>query len=131
MTPVLDASALIALLKGEPGARAVEVALEGADASALVGGYLSTVNLTEVLQVLGDGGLPDLVAGPRPIVVTVPYDAGQARAAASMLTSTRDAGLGLGDRACLAVAKEMSLPVLTADRSWSEVDVGVEVIQIR
>jgi len=40
-------------------------------------------------------------------------------------------GLSLGDRACLALALREQAPVLTGDRAWSKVDVGVEVVLIR
>jgi PIN domain nuclease of toxin-antitoxin system len=44
---------------------------------------------------------------------------------------SRRAGLSFGDRACLALALIHGLPVLTADRAWAKVDVGVEVRLIR
>ncbi len=37
------------------------------------------------------------------------------------------AGLSLGERACLALGR----PLVTADRVWGNLDVGVEVIVIR
>jgi PIN domain nuclease of toxin-antitoxin system len=44
---------------------------------------------------------------------------------------TRQAGLSLGDRACLALGLTRGLPVLTADRVWAQLDVGVEVVVCR
>ncbi|MFV2000241.1 MAG: hypothetical protein ACC654_07750 [Acidimicrobiia bacterium] len=40
-------------------------------------------------------------------------------------------GLSLGDRACLATAAELGVPAVTADRMWSDLDLGVDVISIR
>lgn len=123
---VLDASALIALIKDEPGADAVsEVAGKAA---------LSTVNWAEVLEVLASLGLPihqrrDQIE--RLGVTLVPLSSGQAEAAAAMRTATREAGLSLADRACLALARDLGIPALTADRAWREVDVGVEVQLLR
>lgn len=131
MSYVLDASALIALLGGERGAETVEDLLGAETAAGIVAGYLSAVNLTELLQRVDYDELPDLLAGPRPAVVTVAYETEHARRAAAILPTTAAAGLGLADRSCLALADMMSLPVLTSDRSWSTVDIGVEVIQIR
>jgi PIN domain nuclease of toxin-antitoxin system len=37
----------------------------------------------------------------------------------------------LGDRACLALGLKTGWPVVTAERSWAECDVGVQVIRIR
>ncbi len=49
--------------------------------------------------------------------------------AAAIYPLTRRAGLSLGDRFCLALAKRLNLPALTGDRRWREVadDIGVKV----
>jgi PIN domain nuclease of toxin-antitoxin system len=39
--------------------------------------------------------------------------------------------LSLGDRACLALGLRLGSPVVTADRVWATVDVGVEIVLIR
>ena len=44
---------------------------------------------------------------------------------------TRDAGLSFGDRACLSLGRVKTMPVLTADRAWAQLDVGVEVVVCR
>lgn len=129
MTMVLDASAVIALVRDEPGASRVRELLESSDVTATVAGHISAVNLTEVLQQLGEP--PPVIGGSVPDIDSVPYDSEQAGLSAAMLMPTRAVGLSLADRACLALAKMMSLPAVTADHLWSEVDVGVEVIQIR
>ena len=46
-------------------------------------------------------------------------------------TLTRVQGLSLGDRSCLALGLRLGRPVLTADRGWLAVDVGVSVRLIR
>jgi PIN domain nuclease of toxin-antitoxin system len=122
---VLDASAVIAFLQNEPGARLVE--------SSLSGGVLSTVNLAEVAQWVMDArgeaaarreleGLPCEAVG---------FDEAQALEAAALRAKTRAQGLSLADRACLALAKLRGLPVLTADQAWAAVDAGVEIVLIR
>jgi PIN domain nuclease of toxin-antitoxin system len=61
----------------------------------------------------------------------IEFDAEQAIIAASFDSLTRKYGLSLGDRACLALAKSKNLPVLTADKVWKELDLGVKIRLIR
>jgi PIN domain nuclease of toxin-antitoxin system len=122
---VLDASAVLAMIREEPGAADV--------ATRLVGARLSTVNLAEVAQRLADQW-PDaqvgavLAAFPSEVV---DLDRATAMRAGLMRRTTKVHGLSLGDRACLALAERLGLPVLTADRAWAELDLGVEVVLIR
>ena len=119
---VLDASALLALLLDEPGGDAVSQRLEGA--------AVSTVNLAEVVGRLVDGGVPvdecrDALGGLG--LDTVPFDETTAFAAGALRPATRNAGLSLGDRACLALAMQLDRPALTADRAWKRLRLGVEI----
>jgi PIN domain nuclease of toxin-antitoxin system len=61
------------------------------------------------------------------------HDLTAALAAGHLRPATRGAGLSLGDRSCLALARTLGLPALTADRSWLGVAdaVGVRVEMIR
>lgn len=123
---VLDASALLAWLHDEPGAQAVEPLLEGA--------RISAVNWSEVMQkalqrdVDTTGLQEDLSAlGVR----IVPFSTAHAEDAALLWRATRPSGLSLADRACLALACALGTTVLTADRAWVALDIGVEVHAIR
>jgi PIN domain nuclease of toxin-antitoxin system len=122
----LDASALLAYLFNEPGGETV--------ANHLPDCCLSTINLAEVLGVFArDGHHPDLVRrriSSSPITL-VPFCHQQATLAAALLPVTRPLGLSLGDRSCLALALHRDIPVLTADRTWSSLDVRIEIRQIR
>jgi len=123
---VVDSSALLARLHREPGAEVVAPYLSAA--------LVSAVNLAEVGARLADGGMPEKVARQaiESLGVSVaPFDEDLAYASAALRLATRRRGLSLGDRACLALALERSLPVLTADRAWAELDIGVEVRLIR
>jgi ribonuclease VapC len=129
---VLDASALLAYLQGEPGTEAVQAAL--ADGAAI-----SVVNYAEVLSRLADAGedatvanrrLGDqgLVAGLLDVVEPTLEDA---VTVARLRVPTRAYGLSLGDRFCLATGLRLRWPVLTADRTWTNVTVGVDIRLIR
>lgn len=125
---VLDASAVLAVLRGERGA--------GKVTSNLTNATISTVNLGEVVSALTrDGVSPPQIKAmlegfPAEIIV---FDRELAFDAGLLLPLTRSAGLSLGDRACLALARHRSAKVITADRIWTRVAdaVGVEVELIR
>jgi len=123
---VADASAILAALKGEP--------FSNVDPRRLVGSTISAVNVCEVLSKLHDDGLTDAQADAAISTMdlrVVPFDGPQARIAARLRSITRHAGLSLGDRACLALGDRLGYPVVTADRVWASLDVGVEIVPIR
>ncbi len=123
---VLDASAVLAVLNGESGAAAVWDCLPGA--------HLSAVNAAEVTAKLVDGGLDAEHAGEsldRLGARIVSFEAADIVPAAQIRAATRSAGLSLGDRACLALARRLGIPAFTADRQWKNVQVHVEVRLIR
>jgi PIN domain nuclease of toxin-antitoxin system len=123
---VLDASALLAVLGAEPGAERVERRLEGA--------CIGAVNLSEVVAKLIDDGVPEAevrrAIGRLELDVHV-FDAQHAYAAGVLREATRALGLSLGDRACLALAQSLGAPALTADRSWSQLNVGIAIEVVR
>jgi ribonuclease VapC len=123
---VADASAVIALLVGEPFTRF--------EPSRLAYASISAVNLSEVLTRLQEIGMPDSAAASavaRLNLRVIAFDEPQARATARLRSVTRHAGLSLGDRACLALGDRLGCPVVTADRVWASLDVGVEIVLIR
>jgi ribonuclease VapC len=122
---VLDASAVLAALKGEPGGLAV---LSSGSSQ------ISSVNLAEVYGRLIQLGMQDSRAWEAAHTVAdevVSFTEEQARLTAELLPRTRALGLGLGDRACLALAIQRKLPVLTADKAWKSLRLGVEIRVIR
>jgi len=123
---VADASAILAALKNEP--------FSNLDPRRLVGATISAVNLCEVMSKLHDDGLNDIQADAAVSAMdlrVISFDEPQARIAARLRAITRDAGLSLSDRACLALGLCLGRPVITADRAWASLDVGVEVVLIR
>lgn len=61
----------------------------------------------------------------------VDFDAELAFSAGLLRRYTRDYGLSLGDRACLALALRENLPVYTADRRWAELDLNIDIRLVR
>jgi PIN domain nuclease of toxin-antitoxin system len=123
---VLDASALLAVLRAEPGSDQVEPRLEGA--------RIGAVNLSEVVAKLVDDGVPETEirrAIDRLELDIHAFDARDAYLAGALRKGTRALGLSLGDRACLALAQSLGAPALTADRSWSRLDLGIAIELIR
>jgi ribonuclease VapC len=124
--PVLDASAVLALLAEEPGADEVEALLDGA--------IMSAVDLAEVLQKSQQHGVDteglefDLEALGLELA---PFDARLARATTEIWIRVPRAGLSLGDRACLALADTIGGTAVTTDRRWSGAKHGVRVRVLR
>jgi PIN domain nuclease of toxin-antitoxin system len=129
---VLDASAFLAYLRDETGAEIVENAL-------IDGCYISIINwvevlskvvdlgesLEEIIKLLRDEGLLEnsleIIACNEEDAITI----------AKFRPLTKSTGLSLGDRACLALGKRLNLPVLTADKVWSSLSLGITINLIR
>jgi ribonuclease VapC len=122
--PVLDASAVLALLQEEPGADEVERLLDGA--------LMSCVNLSEVLQKAEQHGVRtegleyDLEALGVEFQV---FDASSARSTAEAWSP--GSGLSLGDRACLALAGRVGGTAVTTDARWTGAGLGVDLRVLR
>ena len=128
---VLDASALLALLRHEDGGERVAKELPR-------GAAISALNWAEVLARLVDlGGDPveitarALPAAAAAAVEVVPFDDAGARETARLQSKTRSLGLSLADRAALALAKSRGIPVLTADRAWRSLRLPIKIEVIR
>lgn len=123
---VLDASAVLALLHGEPGGEVIE-GLLGTSA-------ISSVNWSEVIQkalekkTQVEGLREDLESlGLEIVSFTAPL----AEKTAHLRADTRSLGLSLGDRACLALAEDLGRPAVTTDKVWGDLNLGIEVRIIR
>ena len=129
---VLDASALLAYLLNEPGSAVV-------DAMLAEGAAISAVNYAEVLSRMGDRGDEPAATHQRlerqgligDLLEVIPLLGEDALIVARLRPLSRAQGLSLADRACLATALRLGRPVLTADRGWATVDVGVTIRLIR
>ncbi|XHX76333.1 MAG: type II toxin-antitoxin system VapC family toxin [Stenomitos frigidus ULC029] len=126
MTVVLDASALLAYLKGEPGSDVVD--------NVLAESVMSSVNWAEVVQksiaasVNVDGMLDDLQALG---LIMEPFTPEDGEMAGRLWEQTRQYGLSLGDRACLSLGLRLDASVLTADRAWASLNLSLNIQVIR
>ena len=124
---VLDASALLAWLHGEPGLEIVEASLNRS--------VICSVNWSEVLQKIIARGVqqPQDVGADLEFLglAVIPFTADDAMTAAKMWALGRQVGLSLGDRACLSLAHRLELPALTADQMWGTLNLGIDVRLIR
>ncbi len=127
---LLDASAIIAFLQGEPGDEVVRQALHSEPC------VVTAANQAEVIAKSLDRG-----ADPEAIKIilaelaytVVDITAEDGAQAGWMRGATRSIGLSLGDRLCLAVAQRLKAPVLTADRPWLLMaqPLGIDICCIR
>ncbi len=125
---VLDTSAVLALLNDETGAAAVAEVLERDTC------IMSSVNVAEVAARLADRGIPEAVVTEIMHSLNlsmVEFGFGTACRCGALRPATRSLGLSLGDRACLSLALERGRSVLTADRAWVGLDLGVDIRVIR
>jgi ribonuclease VapC len=123
---VLDASAVLAYLQGETGHQRVGAAIAA-------GAAISAVNSAEVYAKVIERGLPagEIAARLRALgLETISFDDDDARQSAELYPKGRALGLALADRACLALGRRLSLPVLTADQAWKRIP-GIKVELIR
>lgn len=124
---VLDASALLAVLNQEAG-------FETLTAELLSVSAVSAVNLAEVHGKLVERGLTSddaWEAALGSIREAVSFTSEHARITGGLVQKTRQFGLSLGDRACLALGLIMTAPVYTADRSWKNLKLGLLIRVIR
>lgn len=123
---VLDASALLAVVFDEPGASVVVPKLDEA--------VISTVNFEEVLSKMlhkGDtleNALADLISLP---VECVPFSSHHAEIAASLRPLCYGASISQADRICMALGIDSGFPILTADRDWADLGLGIPLELIR
>lgn len=125
---ILDASALLAVVLDEPGEQLVLEAMA-------VGAEMSSVNAEEVASRLYKESWTTMEIRSlfqELSILVLPFDLDAAMLSGQYRPATQPFGLGLGDRACLATAYLQACPVLTADRTWTQLDLqGVDIRCIR
>jgi PIN domain nuclease of toxin-antitoxin system len=121
-----DSSLVIAAVFREPGGDSLRELMPDA--------LMCAVNVTEIVTRLYDKGWPIALAAAETAKLVgrvAPFDDALAFVAGRLRVETRELGLSLGDRACLALAMAADLPVYTADRDWGRLDLGLDIRLIR
>ncbi|MES9903907.1 MAG: type II toxin-antitoxin system VapC family toxin [Sedimenticola sp.] len=126
MSSVLDASALLAYLHREPGWETVQAVIDTA--------CIGAVNWCEVAQKTEQKGM-DAVSVRSLLeelgLEVIPFSVEQAEIAAQLWEKSRQHGLSLADRACLALAIDQNTPVLTADKVWAKLNLDADIRLLR
>ena len=124
---VFDASALIALFAKESGYEFIKKHLKD--------GIISSINIAEVYkycietQNLTEGEAKTLIKLSDIKIIEFTND--QALITASIVRKTKQYGLSLGDKSCIALAIEGEYSIITCDKIWQKIDVGVNFIMAR
>jgi ribonuclease VapC len=124
---VLDASVILAIVNREPGQEKLSPEL-------LANAVGSTVNLAEVQAKLVSRGWSSDEAwedATSPIREALAFSEDHAKIAGNLVGNTRQLGLSLGDRACLAVGIALKVPVYTAEKTWKKLKLSIPIHVIR
>ena len=123
---VLDASAIIALINKEPGWEIVR--------DVLPYSLMSSVNVAEVAKFLihyNNYNKDEARLIIEQIIdEIINFSPKQAYISAEIFSETKNLGLSLGDRSCLALAIDSECPVYTADQIWKKLELDKISIKI-
>lgn len=123
---VFDTSAILALVRAELGWDRAAAVFPTA--------VLCSVNAAEAYSKFAEWQLPRHEQAKYEVMlhdIVVPFDNDLALRAGAFRMVTRQYGLSVGDRACLALAHRLRARVVTTDKIWANVQVGVEIEVIR
>jgi ribonuclease VapC len=128
LNAILDASAVLAVLRREPGWDVVEKVITESVVSAINAGEVVQrqlrlgISRATTERLMAELELPIL-----------PVDPSLAMDAAELRHAIPRAGLSQADCICLALAKRLNVTAMTADRAWAGIadEVGVAVRVIR
>jgi PIN domain nuclease of toxin-antitoxin system len=124
---LFDSSALLTLIQQENGFEELEDVVANA--------VISSVNLSEVISVLSRSGVPsdkleEIINSS--ITVVIPFLRDEAMLSGELINQTKNFGLSLGDRACIATGILYNLKVYSTDQIWSKLDLkGFNLVLVR
>ncbi len=124
---LFDSSAVLAILKKEPGYKILE--------EIAASSVMSTVNFGEVVTVLARWGISKddiekIVTNLIPETVKLSEEI--AMLAGMLVIDAHKLSLSFGDRACIATAIVNNMVVYTTDNAWGKLEIdGLEIVLIR
>lgn len=124
---LLDTSAIIALLKKEPGYKVVENIIASSAMSAI-----NLAELTIVLQRLeiSEDEIKEITTDIVPQII--PFCLDLAKRISILSKFTKGYGLSLGDKVCIVTGEYYNMNIYTADKIWSELKIpNVKIHLIR
>ena len=127
---VLDASALLALLRLEKGWEEVDRIIACGDTSV----FMSAINYAEVLsKTVAYGKKFDVVVNEIRVlgIRIMDFDSVQAEQVGVLKPQAAAWGLSLGDCACLTLARHLNATALTADTIWGNLESSFRMMFIR
>ncbi|WP_375319182.1 type II toxin-antitoxin system VapC family toxin [Candidatus Tisiphia endosymbiont of Oplodontha viridula] len=125
---LLDTSAIIALLKKESGYKILE--------DVIAASSISSVNLSELVSVLIRSNIAE---NEIDVIITdivpeiIPFCENICIKTGKLSRLTKDYGLSLGDRACIATGCYYNMEIYTADKIWLKVadNITARIILVR
>jgi ribonuclease VapC len=126
LSVVFDASALLAVVLEEVGAGIVLAEARNS--------IVSAVNLDEVFHkgVLRGVPIEEVEEQVARLEIEVrSFDVPQARVASELHPRVHRLDISFADRACLALGLITGRTILTADRAWTRLDLGIDIRLIR
>ncbi|MDR1744941.1 MAG: PIN domain-containing protein [Planctomycetota bacterium] len=127
---VIDASALIAGIKGEPGAEAIRRIMSMPPEG---GFFMHAINVCEVAYHLIKFGLIESIAyelaTPEGVTIIDDIRPPLWKRAASL--KARHKNLALGDCMAIALAESLDAGILTGDRDFQNAAAGIDVVVFR
>jgi len=92
------------------------------------------MNVSEAIAVLIRDGMPlnlaeEVIQSTISETITTNFE--EASLAACIRVENKQFGISTGDSFCLAAAKLLNYPIITADKIWTELKLDIEIICVR
>ena len=129
---VFDSSAILAILFKEPGSAKLSSEIRSrAVASSVILAEVQANSRGRRVSIQSLVGSDMSAALFKLVGSRNHFNCDRRKISGDLIAQTKPFGLSLGDRACLALALELSAPVYTTDKIWSNLHLGIPIHVIR